>query len=186
MPVREHDWEGRLAVAGGSVVGFEPCWVSPGQGEPSLRGGHADFRLRSSTRHVQAPHQNANVFEIEADPAARVRLELNGLVAEAPLADLARGSRELWYRDECVRTLHRELGLEPGSPERQDIYHFVAYKAKLHRAIPESGYTAELVFEDDQPLAAETHYRIRVEQRNGQRAWSSPIWARPSTAARGA
>ena len=25
----------------------------------------------------------------------------------------------------------------------------------------------------------EVHYRVRVEQRNGQRAWSSPIWVAP-------
>jgi hypothetical protein len=124
-------------------------------------------------------HQNANVFEVEAGPAARLRLELNGLAAEGRVSDFARGSRELWYRDECVQMLAEEAGIPPESPERQDIYHHVAYKAKLHRAIPEAGFTAELLWEDDEPLNEEMHYRVRVEQRNGQRAWTSPIWVRP-------
>ena len=54
----------------------------------------------------------------------------------------------------------------------------MAYKVKLHRAIPEAGYTAEIAFEDDEPLGGEVHYRVRVEERNGERAWSSPIWVR--------
>ena len=55
----------------------------------------------------------------------------------------------------------------------------MAYKAKIHRAIPEAGYTATFELADDQPIDREVHYRVRVEQRNGQRAWSSPIWVRP-------
>jgi hypothetical protein len=30
--------------------------------------------------------------------------------------------------------------IPPVSSERDDVYHMYAYKAKLHRAIPESGY----------------------------------------------
>ncbi|NQT51393.1 DUF3604 domain-containing protein, partial [bacterium] len=180
LPAMERDWHGTLAVACGRIVGSEPCWISPQPGVPVLDGGQATFQLRSSTQQVGLPQQNANVFEIEAAPSATMRLELNGLVAEGPVADFARGSRELWYRDECVQMLHELAGIAPESPERQDIYHHVAFKAKIHRAIPESGYTATLEFVDDEPLAAETHYRVRVEQRNGQRAWSSPIWVTPA------
>jgi hypothetical protein len=71
-------------------------------------------------------------------------------------------------------------GIDPLTLERQDpLFFHMAFKAKLHRAIPEAGYTARLMFVDDEPLQRETHYRIRVEQRNGQRAWSSPIWVKP-------
>jgi hypothetical protein len=52
----------------------------------------------------------------------------------------------------------------------------LANKAKLHRAMPEAAYAAALEWVDDEPLKRETHYRVRVEQRNGQRAWTSPIW----------
>jgi hypothetical protein len=45
--------------------------------------------------------------------------------------------------------------------------------------MPEAAYTAALDWVDDQPLDRETHYRVRVEQRNSQRAWTSPIWVRP-------
>ncbi len=57
-----------------------------------------------------------------------------------------------------------------------DAYYHFAHKVKVHRAMPEAACTATLSVVDDEPLDAETHYRVRVEQRNGQRAWSSPIW----------
>ena len=172
-------WDGKLEVAGAMIVSWEPCWISGGQGRPVVRGGSASFRLQSSSRTVAEHHQNADVFELEADPEASVRLELNGQVLSEPLSELARASRVLWYRDECARVLEQKAGIPAGSPEREDVYYLMAYKAKVHRVIPESGYTAELELEDDEALAGEANYRVRVEQRNGQRAWSSPIWVAP-------
>ena len=58
----------------------------------------------------------------------------------------------MWFKDEAIKMLQDEVGLDPATVERQDIYHHIGYKAKLHRAIPEAGYTAELEFEDDTPL----------------------------------
>jgi hypothetical protein len=172
-------WEGRLGVAGGALLGSEPCWISPGQGAPVLKGETASFRLVSSSKNVTGRHHNANVFEVEAESRSTAHLELNGLSLRASLAELAGGSRILWYRDDCVRALEEKAGIPAGSPEREDVYYLMAYKAKVHRAIPEAGYTAQLDFEDDEPLPGEANYRIRVEQRNGQRAWSSPIWVTP-------
>ena len=178
MPMPDRKWEGELAVTGGRVLGFEPCWTSPGQDNPVLSGDRATFKFLTSIEQVQAPHQNSDVFEIEADPGAQMLIRMNGLDETGTVSQFALGSREMWSKDECVRLLQEEGGIEPGSPERQDIYHHMAYKVKLHRMIPEAAYTAELAWQDDEPLEGEAHYRVRVEQRNGQRAWSSPIWVR--------
>jgi hypothetical protein len=72
--------------------------------------------------------------------------------------------------------IERMTGLTPADVEREDPFFHYAYKAKLHRAISEAGYTARWELIDRDPLGARTHYRVRIEQRNGQRAWSSPIW----------
>jgi hypothetical protein len=92
--------------------------------------------------------------------------------------ELAARSHLLWYRDACVQRVRETTGVEPENARRGDVYYQLANKAKLHRVIPEAGYTAEFSFVDEAPLDGETHYRVRVEQRNGQRAWSSPIWVR--------
>ena len=178
LPMPDRKWKGELLVNGGRLLGFEPCWISPGQGRPLLRGECATFTFLTSTQYLHERSQNADVFEFEADLAAEIRVRMNGLEESGTLADLARGSREMWFREESIRTLYERAGIAPGSPPRQDIYHGTAYKVKLHRPIPEAAYTAEFAIEDDEPFEGEIHYRVRVEQRNAQRAWSSPIWVR--------
>lgn len=179
LSLPEREWEGLLRVDGGRILGFEPCWLSAGQGQPRIAGEAAAFSLRTSANHLQQRSQNANVFELEAATDALLTLRMNELAESGTVADFAAGSREMWFKDDCVRLLCAAAGIEPGSPERQDIYHHVAYKVKVHRAIPRAGYCATWEFEDDEPLSGEANYRIRVEQRNAQRAWSSPVWVRP-------
>jgi hypothetical protein len=77
--------------------------------------------------------------------------------------------------------LREATGVDPLQFDRQDpVFYHYAFKAKLHRAVPEAAYVAQLKHTDDSPLTKEVHYRVRVEQRNGQRAWSSPVWVRPA------
>ena len=103
-------------------------------------------------------------------------LQLNGLQLRDRVRNIAQQSHLLWYVDDCVQLVHQATGITPETARRGDVYYQMAPKAKVHRAIPESGYTAYLYYVDDEPIERETHYRVRVEQRNGQRAWSSPIW----------
>jgi len=179
LDVPERRWEGELSLDGGRFIATEPCWISPGQRRPVLNGATAKFAMRTCGADAMEKLQNAHVFEFEAAPETRLRLRLNGLEELGTVGSFASGSRVLWYRRECVRMLHELCGVEPGSPERDDVYHHMAYKAKVHRAMPQAAYEAQFEFVDDEPLRAETHYRVRVEQRNGQRAWSSPVWVQP-------
>ncbi|MBN1642508.1 MAG: hypothetical protein JXA09_14830 [Anaerolineae bacterium] len=181
IPLPDHPWEGTLSVANGRMVGWEPCWVTRDQGVPRLEGGTARFRMISRQSYVTRPSQGATLFEFEAAPDAEIALQLNGLQARGKVHEFAAHSRLLWYRDECVDRVRAATGVEPADARRGDVYYQLACKAKVHRAIPEAGYTASLACDDDEPLPGGAHYRVRVEQRNGQRAWSSPIWidARP-------
>jgi hypothetical protein len=122
------------------------------------------------------PAQGATVFEFEATLDAQLVLQLNGIESRDTVHAFAKRSRLLWYRDECVQLIQETTGITPQNAKRGDVYYQMANKAKLHRVVPEAGYTATVEWVDDEPLVDETHYRIRVEQRNGQRAWSSPIW----------
>jgi len=180
IPFRERAWRGELSVSEGRVVGWQPCWLSRGQGVPEIDGATARFELVSRQEYVSRPFQGGVVFEVEADPSARATLSLNGLEISDTLGALAQGSRLLWYRDEVLAMLREATGVDPSTFERQDpVYYHYAHKAKLHRAAPEAAYVAALEHTDEAPLAKEVNYRVRVEQRNGQRAWSSPVWVRP-------
>jgi hypothetical protein len=176
VPFPEQRWEGALSVSSGRMVGWEPCWITRGQQVPTLRDESARFVMTSKQEHAAHKAQGATVFEFEADPQAELALQLNGLQIRDTVRAWAAHSRLLWYREPCVRLVRETTGIEPETAQRGDVYYQIAHKAKLHRVVPESAFSATLDWVDDSPVDRETHYRVRVEQRNGQRAWSSPIW----------
>jgi len=176
IPAHERQWDGTLSVKGGRVIGCEPCWISPQDGVPETGRECCAFAMKSRTQDVEQKCQNAYIFEIEAEGGSIARIALNGLSESASLLDLASCSRELWYRDECVSLLQQAAGVEPESPVRVEAYHHTAYKCKVHRPMPEAAYAAKFEYIDRSLAGQADCYRVRVEQRNGQRAWSSPIW----------
>jgi hypothetical protein len=180
LPFGERRWTGVAELSRGTFTGWQPCWISPGQERPRLEGRRASWSLLSRQIHVQTPFQGGLILKFECDPAAEFRLVLNGLEARWPVRDLVRASRVLWHRAESIAMLRDLTVADPDTLDRTDpIFYQFAFKTKVHRAVPESGFTAALDLTDTTPLRAETHYRVRVEQRNGQRAWSSPIWVQP-------
>ncbi len=179
IEVGEHVWEGELILSAGRFLRCVPCWRTPGQGPITLAHDRASFVMRTQPDSIEAPWQNANVFEFEADPGDTLCVRLNGHEETGTVADFMAGSRVIWYRDESVARLRELRGLTPAECDRDDTYYHMSYKAKLHRTLPQTAYTAALAFVDDAPLTREVCYRVRVEQRNGQRAWSSPIWVAP-------
>jgi len=184
VPCGDRQWQGELSVSGGKMTAWEPCWTTRDQGVPELCGETACFTMTSRQENVTRETQGATLFEFDADPGAELVLRLNGREARDTVAAFAEGSRLLWYRDESVALVRETTGLEPRDAGHGHVYYQVARKAKIHRAVPEAGYTACFSITDDEPLGQETHYRVRVEQRNGQRAWSSPIWVRGTAADR--
>jgi len=180
-------WPGTLTLpSGGAFVGCETCWIEGGQERPSLQGSAARFTLisRQTTPgyRIIGSSRNAEVFEFEAAGDDRLAVDIAGLEAAGPIAEFCRRSRVLWDDRECLDMIEKHFGLTPADFPRPNLSHNLAYKAKLHRCIPEAAYTASFTFIDDEPLSGEANYRIRVEQRNGQRAWSSPVWVRPVSA----
>jgi hypothetical protein len=183
VPAPERRWEGTLSVDGGRFVGWEPCWIARGQAVPQLAGNGARLLLVSHQANVPRPFQGGTLLEFEADPGADLHLWLNGLEVRDSVRAFAEHSHLLWYRQECVNLVRETTGVEPENARRGDVYYQLAHKAKVHRAVPECAYTATFEWVDEGPLlGAEAgiwaNYRVRVEQRNGQRAWSSPIWVK--------
>ena len=177
VPWGKIDWQGNVRVAGSRFTDWQPCWITRGQSAPKLDGDHAEFAMVSEQVTANDRKQNGIGLEFEASPAAQVELSLNGQRLCESATTLGQSSRILWWRDDNIRRLETLTGLTPADVERGDVvYYLTANKAKIHRPIPQAGYTASMSLVDDEPLDGETHYRVRVEQRNGQRAWSSPIW----------
>ncbi len=178
-------WRGTLRLPDGArFISASPCWPNAGQERAVFAGNSARFSLSTPQAGPGGSPLSrcrcADVFEFEARPEDVLALEIDGLQVRATVAELAGGSRVLWDEAEADALLRNRFGLEPEKLDRPGIGRLLAHKVKLHRAIPEAGYAASFSFVDDEPLTGEANYRIRVEQRNGQRAWSSPVWVTPT------
>ena len=53
---------------------------------------------------------------------------------------------------------------------------WLSHAIQFNRACPESGFTIEQIMTDNEPERDTDYYYVRVRQRDGQWAWSSPIW----------
>jgi len=179
-------WDGLLTLGGGArFTAFEPCWTHAGQQRPVLAGSRATFvvlspPLDAGELAITRAH-NGNVFEFEAQTNDALTLGVNDLHYDGTVAELCQGSRVLLHDGECRTMLKSRFGLDVETFERPTYASLLAHKVKLHRIIPEAGYTATFQITDDEPLDGEANYRIRVEQRNGQKAWSSPVWVQPTS-----
>jgi hypothetical protein len=171
LPPRQ--WACAIEVHDGAVVSAEKCWRQRGQRLGTVGGRRREFGF-ITRQHPVVPSE-ANVFEIEARLRDTIRLDLDGRKVCLTLAEAMAGSRIVAFMDETAAEARRR-GVDPDALHRPDLLYFWSYKVKLHRAIPEAGFTAELDHTDADPPAGANHYRARVTQRNGQAAWSSPVW----------
>jgi hypothetical protein len=174
-------WEGRLTLQDGRLTGVETCFAGPAVSAPVehfeaedtpphalLARDDTSCAWRSRTLPSPTERHSANqalIAELEAPPGAPIVLELNGRRFTHTLAELLAGSRAhilRGWRSEAV-LLHRAAPLAlcrldeslADAPGRGDE--------------PDAGATPETGSADC--------YRLRVAQRNGEWAWSSPIWA---------
>lgn len=162
-------WDGRLRLAGGRIVSLEPCFngqpVLAPSGEPVDVGegklhdyrhvSDTELEWTSTTRGNPHPFlrgTSALIVELEADPSAVLRFDVNGRTFSHSLAELLEGSRS-----EFLRGWRSEAVL-------------------VHRAAPLQAYTMRARFEDLPSGDEPDFYYLRVAQENGQWAWSSPIW----------
>jgi len=174
LPPRE--WEGSLSVSNGTILSVEKCWRTPGQWVEEPRGSRCEFGFRTLQQPPDGLPSEALIFEVEARPLDEIRILLEGKESTLTLAEAMRHSRVIYFPEEVKERVRGVHGLDPDALPRPDPFYFLSHKAKIHRAIPEVGYTASFEYLDQSPPQGRNFYRVRVYQRNGQMAWSSPIW----------
>ncbi|MFP4058757.1 MAG: DUF3604 domain-containing protein [Candidatus Brocadiia bacterium] len=175
-----HDWrwKGRLEVEGGRLVGVERCFSLGGQRLASVDERHCAFELVTAGRAVRNPFgmTQAIVAELEGSPRSRLTLDIEGGRLELAVADLLRGGRLVPLIEESVERVQADFGIHEEEIGNPDIYYHNARKVKIHRAVPQAAYRVAHAFQDVELAPGRHPLHVRVWQRNGQLAWSSPIW----------
>ncbi|MCC5800780.1 CehA/McbA family metallohydrolase domain-containing protein [Rossellomorea vietnamensis] len=184
--INEKIWKGSVQTTG-KIHDVEKLWTSPGSKiiehqdekvdfEIVTRKGHAGNGKLSQKNHSTPYIQNQGmIFEIEADVNSTILIELDGKKYEYAVSDILKDS-DLVGLIEDSKALGRER-FEKDDFYRSDPFWHNAYKFKVHRGVPEKAYKVSYQFDLDGFEANEKDYvMVKVHQRNGEKAWSSPVW----------
>lgn len=164
------NWDVKATLDGGRILDVEPRLRGQDVVDPldATAGPYAFSRwertgnavhLRTRTvgnATATSSQTQALCLEVEASPAAVLRIAANGTERRFTIPELLDASRTFYTAG------------------------FVSPAVRVHRFAPESTYTAELNLEDDASDRTaerdEDWYYVRVIQANGHAAWSSPVW----------
>ncbi len=161
------DWDLELWVEGGELLGVEPHLRGKDIARPDLEDGDScvwshlfvndDGILRLRTRSprnatVRSAATQALTLHIDGGLGAEIHARINGVSVALPLVELARGARSFYT----------------GS--------FVAPAFVFHQAAPQQDCQRRVSLAHESDGSSRDWYYARLRQRNGQWAWSSPIW----------
>lgn len=176
--IHQKEWDVQLKTKG-KILSVERCFNSFGQEilaeEPQYFHAHLTSHKASGAGKwmgAATVKNEALVFEITAGLHEEISLIVDGKAYHYTLAQLMESSVLEVYSDAAYELIERKFGHIEFY--RNDTWYHNAYKFKLHKAIPEIGYTCNFDCEID---ATNCHsLRARVYQKNGAVAWLSPVF----------
>ena len=154
-----HDWEANVSFETSKVLDVEPCWQEGPFDEDRrhriLNKTSHGFHLQSYTSRRRAFEQRDThvvALRVQGSPGDSITIELRKpeeKIIRVKLSDVFKG-------DHNTRTRGGSL--------------------KIHRIIPECNAKTSFMITDESPGDKVDWYYLRAAQKNGQLAWSSPIW----------
>ena len=161
------------------LLSIEKCWSNFGQELTNVTDNSCDFEVTSYKTTASGKWMGPSavttegfIFEIEDDIDSFVTLIIDGKEYKIAIKDMLYSSRLFPLLDE-VRALLKER-YNFTEYYRSDSWWHNCYKIKVHQAVPEIGYTCNV--ERTLDLKDGDNVRVRVWQKNGGVAWSSPIF----------
>ncbi|HHW09832.1 MAG TPA: hypothetical protein GXX29_07655 [Firmicutes bacterium] len=165
-------WKAELKVAGGEVLKVEPGFGSvPPEGGADgtcIWSGGPELSWSSRTSRAYPQCYDQLLLEVAGDDRTRLELEVE-----------CRLDEKVWRRRAiCSLGELRQHSCEVAMDEPPLTPRFQWARA-LPAALCTVAVTEQVVLSGEVASKAESYIYIRVRQRNGQMAWSSPIWLKP-------
>ena len=161
-------WLGDVVLSEGRIRDLQTCFrgaafTSPQPGETAfktrvnkvLSKDERNLRLEmysSKNPNTMTPATQGILLDVEMPLDATITTNFNGKSFSHSLRELLQGSRAHFMRG------------------------WLSEAIRFNRAAPESAFLAGAFFTDDKAERDTDYYYVRVRQRDGQWAWSSPIW----------
>ncbi|MBQ7888307.1 MAG: hypothetical protein IJ356_00955 [Erysipelotrichaceae bacterium] len=178
--IESRNWTGSLKTPG-KLLSIEKCWSTFGQNLTNVTEQSCDFEMTTykttATGKWMGPSAITTegfIFEIEDDIDSHVVLTIDGKEYVISVRDLMYSSRLFPLLDEVSDLLKERFNFTEFY--RSDSWWHNCYKIKVHQAVPEAAYTRHIERIID---TTDCHsLRVRVWQKNGGVAWSSPIFVK--------
>lgn len=178
--IQDHEWEGNLTLTDGKILKAVRCFrgsaeYTIGRGITQLSDSACAWK--SKTSQIKYPifmrqHADAMAFEIECPDEGAMKISLS---CSGTKREINTTAREIMERSRLVY-------FEDIPPDNLANYWEkmkIRAKFKIYQGHPTDNLTINLALEDDRPENPGGHddfYYIRLIQKNGQRAWTSPVW----------
>lgn len=174
-------WEGSLQTSG-EILSVEKCWTNFGQ-TLTLKGKNAcDFTLTTHKSTQSGKWMGPSpvttegfIFEICADIDSSLILTVDGKRFEVPVREILEDTKLIAFYEEAKALAKKRFDFD--DYYRSDPFWHNAYKVRLMRAAPQSAYNLDVAFETSGHRQGDS-YMVKVYQRDGNVAWSSPIFIR--------
>lgn len=173
-------WNGKVETDG-EIISVEKLWTSPGQKILSSNKNNCSFELTTRKTTQTGKWMGSSgiqtegfIFEIEADINSKIIFMVDGKKYEYSISEILEGSILNGLMEEA-----RELTFDTwGISEyyRSDPFWHNAYKFKINQGFVEEAYKKEYTYKTNLLKNDKDFFMVKIHQKNGEIAWSSPIW----------
>lgn len=172
------NWSGKL-VTDGRLLSVEKCWNNYGQNLTHVDENSCEFEMTTyqstATGKWMGPSNVTTegfIFEVEADVDSEIHLWVDGTDYPMKVRDMLQSSKVTALWDEVHQLTKERYG--DVEHYRDDPWWHNAYKFKVSKASPEDSYVVD--FKKKLDVEETCNLRLRVWQKNGDVAWTSPIF----------
>lgn len=174
----EKKWVGSL-ITNGKLLSIEKCWSNFGQKLNNVNDNSCDFEITSYKTTASGKWMGPSavttegfIFEIEDRLDSTIKLTINGIEYNIAIKDLLYSSSLIPLLDEAKQLLCDKFNFT--EYYRSDPWWHNSYKIKLNQAASSDEYELNINKEID--TTKYQNIRVKVWQKNGSVAWSSPIF----------
>ena len=173
-------WEGSLSTVG-KILDVEKCWTNFGQKIHSQQEKECSFTLTTHKSSHAGKWMGPSpvttegfIFEIEAPIDSKISLNVDGKLCEYTVREILEDTQLIGFVEEAKQLAKDRFGFE--EYYRSDPFWHNAYKVRILRGSPEIAYKLKLPITTQEKIHSDDYFMVKIYQRDGNLAWSSPIW----------
>lgn len=177
LSVGDLDWEGTLKLENGEFTGANGCFTRLGQ---ELDWSSEKIRWNVSTRRsgndLNSELKQSLVVKLLGGPDTKLRFRGDKFDFSRTVSELAKRSEVIALEEYAKRKIEQDTGVKSEEVLNKDVFYFNSPKIKLHKVTTEEERRVKGNFDIDELKSGRNYLYLRVSEKNGQLAWSSPVW----------